>query len=318
MKQLKPISNTLILLFLIILVSCKTTMYKDENVTTLLVDNVNYKFIKVEGGIFDMGCEPSSTENREDCDCYSSNKIENVKVDSFYIGKFLITYEQFEQFIRETKYQTSLDSLGKLYVAISEDTTTKSAFPKGIDYKIEEKSPYGDFYHAFIRNINWRYTPYLKKYKKNDLKYPVALVSIYDARAFCKWLSKKLNRNIRLLTDEEWEFAARGGNYSKGYCRPGTNDAIYKTEDLDDAYAYFIRPNYEIDARIPNELGIYGMNDGEFINSYYKANDEDPLMLILRGSTVWDKAIIRSEYGEIDFNVHFRVVMDISKTEENK
>ncbi len=40
---------------------------------------------------------------------------------------------------------------------------------------------------------------------------PVAQVSLGDARAYCAWLSGLLQRPARLPTEDEWEYAARGG-----------------------------------------------------------------------------------------------------------
>lgn len=40
--------------------------------------------------------------------------------------------------------------------------------------------------------------------------HPVVLVSADDAKSYCAWMGKKMNRKYRLPTEEEWEKAARG------------------------------------------------------------------------------------------------------------
>jgi formylglycine-generating enzyme required for sulfatase activity len=51
---------------------------------------------------------------------------------------------------------------------------------------------------------NWRtYSEYTDR--------PVVMVSRQDALAYCRWLSDKLNRDVRLPTEAEWEYAATGG-----------------------------------------------------------------------------------------------------------
>jgi len=46
---------------------------------------------------------------------------------------------------------------------------------------------------------------------------PVTSVSWFDAVEFCKWLSRQWRMPVRLPTEAEWEFAARGGLERKLY-----------------------------------------------------------------------------------------------------
>ena len=85
--------------------------------------------------------------------------------------------------------------------------------------------------------------------KEND-NYPVDLISWDEAQEFTQRLSAKTGKPFRLPTEAEWEFAARGGNLSKGYMFSGSNKA-------DDIMSPIIT---EVKKHAHNELGLYDMN----------------------------------------------------------
>ena len=91
---------------------------------------------------------------------------------------------------------------------------------------------------------------------------PVERVSWYDAKAFCRKLNNlnegKLPRGYRfdLPTEAQWEFAARGGNKSKGYEYSGGKDI--------EAVAWYVenseKRTHPVGGKQANELGLYDMS----------------------------------------------------------
>ena len=113
---------------------------------------------------------------------------------------------------------------------------------------------------------------------KGDPNLPVEYVSFEDCKEFIKRLNKLTRREFRLPTEAQWEFAARGGNLSKGYKYAGGDD-IY-------AMAWFNRNSerktHPVRELAPNELGIYDMSGNvheccnDWFGNYSPSANTDP------------------------------------------
>ncbi len=86
--------------------------------------------------------------------------------------------------------------------------------------------------------------------------YPVETVSWNECQDFVKKLSELTGRTFRLPTEAEWEYAARGGNKSKGYKYSGGNTlkAVAWYEDNSG------REIHTVASLKANELGLYDMS----------------------------------------------------------
>lgn len=85
---------------------------------------------------------------------------------------------------------------------------------------------------------------------------PVENVSWSDCCQFIRKLNSLTGKNFRMLTEAEWEFAARGGNKSRGYKYAGS-------QILDDVGWYDSNSSsstHDVGQLDPNELGLYDMS----------------------------------------------------------
>ena len=166
-------------------------------------------------------------------------------VKSFLIGTYEVTAKQFSVFVEATGYKTTAESSGGGFVF---DLTNK---------KWDRKSD------ATWKNPYFTPSPLL----------PVVHMSWYDAVEFCNWLSGRegLDRvyakqgntwtadagkkGYRLPSEQEWEFAAKGGLKSRGFKYAGSE----KGETVAWSSDFKATSPHSGGFLPPNELGIFDM-----------------------------------------------------------
>ncbi|MBN1364357.1 MAG: formylglycine-generating enzyme family protein [Syntrophaceae bacterium] len=167
--------------------------------------------------------------------------LHKVYVDDFYMDKYEVTNAQYCRFLNEKGNQSEG---GRTWLDI------------------------GSAARKIVRQSG-QYVP-----KSGYADHPVIEVTWYGANAYAKWAGK------RLPTEAEWEYAARGGNKSRGYKYSGSDNlgAIGWYNDNSGGNTH------PVGKKPPNELGLYDMNgnvwewcaDWYDDNYYNKSSYENP------------------------------------------
>jgi formylglycine-generating enzyme required for sulfatase activity len=139
--------------------------------------------VQVSGGSFVMGCQDG-----RDKDCEGPEKPDHeVTLSTYSIGKYEVTNAEYAVFMNDIiENPTRADDPDK-YISADKFGLQKTSI-----------------------NGNDHWQP-----DKGYERYPVVNVTWRGAEAYCNWLSKKTGQRYRLPTEAEWEYAARGGEYSQ-------------------------------------------------------------------------------------------------------
>jgi formylglycine-generating enzyme len=223
--------------------------------------------LRIEGGEFTMG---SDGHYREEAPAH------RVHVDSFWIGATTVTNRQYEEFVEATGYVTvaerPLDPAG-FRGAPPENLVPGSMVFTGTPGPVNLR--HLSQWWAWTPGASWRHPmgPAIGAAAAPD--HPVVHVAAEDAEAYASW------SGLRLPTEAEWEFAARGGldaaRYTWGNDPEPSNEALANYWHGD--FPWRAAPGYGSTASVgsfpPNGYGLFDTagNVWEWTSDWYGGHD---------------------------------------------
>lgn len=179
--------------------------------------DVTFKMTLIPGGTFTMGT-PADEENREEDE---GPQLE-VKVDSFWMGTYEVTYEEFNIF-----REKDLDQAPEGNEEWNADAVARPS------------PPYED--------------PTFGMGKEGV---PAVSMTQFAALQYCKWLSDKTGEFYRLPSEAEWEYACRAGA-STAYSFGDDTDMI---DDYAWHYGNSSEQYQQVGQKKPNPWGLHDMH----------------------------------------------------------
>lgn len=217
----------------------------ENSASVRLREDCLQQMLPVKGGVFDMGTRKS--QYADDLD----SPVRKVKVSPFQLSKVTVTNALFGAFVSETDYVTTAEREGWSFVfqGFLANPDNHPDYARGTPWWRRVDGAYWAAPEGPSSTIEAR------------MDHPVTHVSWYDATAFCGYLG------LRLPTEAEWEFAARGGlkgsKHPWGHALVPTSGHAQNTWQGDFPAVNTAEDGYAgtapVDAFAPNDFGFFNM-----------------------------------------------------------
>ena len=152
---------------------------------------------------------------------------------------------------------------------------------------------------------------------QGDLKRPVENVSRFECARFVDKLTELTGKVFRMPTEAEWEYAARGAGYSRGFRFAGYEEV--------DAVAWYVENamggTQPVGMKEPNEIGLYDMSGNvfEWCQDFYSSYDAEPQVNPIGPESGFDNVIRGGAWNSVaaQCRVSFRGNMSPYEASDN-
>ena len=205
--------------------------------------NIQFEMLRVDGGTLEIGATKEQEKDAENNEC----PAHKISLPTFYIGRFPITQNIWE----------AVMGYNKSHFKYKQETVIENAKLNNVLVGAHHGSAFGPLGAIVGGAAGYAIGRFSERERKfmNKGHYPAENLTYDDAQEFVRRLSKMTNIQFDLPTEEEWEYAARGGQKSKRYRYAGS-------DNIDDVAWYrnnSDRSTHPVGEKQPNELGLYDM-----------------------------------------------------------
>ena len=223
----------------------------------------SYQMVAIKGGEFLMGSPPNEKERDA-----NEGPQKQVKVSSFWMGKYEVTWDEYEPFM----------------------ITPIDRFKNGTRKDFDPAAKYPD-----VDAVTSPTAPYVEmSFGMGQKGFPAISMTQHAANKYCEWLSAQTGHFYRLPTEAEWEYA----------CRAGTTTAYSFGDDTAklSEYAWFSANSNEkyqkVGKKKPNPWGLYDMYGNvmewtadQFVPDYFQRLQSPAANPLVRPQTLYPRSV---------------------------
>jgi formylglycine-generating enzyme required for sulfatase activity len=201
-----------------------------------------YQMVAIKGSEFLMG----SPEKEKDRQAHEGPQT-RVKVSSFWLGKYEVTWDEYEPFM--------ITPVDRFKNGTRKDFDPAAKYPN-VDAVTSPTAPYVEM-----------------SFGMGQKGFPAISMTQHAANKYCEWLSAQTGHFYRLPTEAEWEYACRAGTttaYSFGDNPKELGKYAWYNDNSEEKYQ-------KVGTKRPNPWGLYDMHGNvmewtadQFVPDYFK------------------------------------------------